>query len=268
MLAGIVGDEMDKAEFVARAPAYYALAITKALNGSPRPLSEYRVKHTFPDTDEQTGEEGSLIDRWMIWERAVAWLLARDMIKIKYDAFGPPIFSKGPSFQPMLDKLTEDEDLPFSSFVAAGEAADWLLSALHSLENHYVNLDLRAEDFENPDSEWAPIKIEADDPTVKDAVVSLQNIIEEVRSDNGYAATHPHERDYVLEGLQGTLDKFESSSISAGYVRIAMERLGTVGRRFSGTVKDGTIAAAKAALVEFAKRHFGDALNYLWKWLF
>ena len=35
-----------------------------------------------------------------------------------------------------------------------------------------------------------------------------------------------------------------------------------------GTLKDVAIAAAKGALIEFAKRHFGDALNYLWKWPF
>jgi hypothetical protein len=259
---------MDKAEFVARAPAYYALAIAEALDRAPGPLSEYKVKHSFPDIDEQSGEEGSLIDRWMIWERAIAWLLERDMIKIKYDAFGPPIFSKGPSFQGMWDKLAEDDDLPFSSFVAAGEAADWLLSALHSLENHFVNLDMKEGDFENPDAEWTPIQIDAEDPTVNKAVTSLEEIIEEVRSDNGYNATHPQERDYVLEGLQGTLSKFRSSYVSAGYVRIAIERLGMLGRRFAGTVRDGAITAAKAALIEFAKKHFGDALNYLWKWLF
>jgi hypothetical protein len=57
---------------------------------------------------------------------------------------------------------------------------------------------MKAEDFDNPDAEWAPIKIDAGDPTVKKAVSSLENIIEEVRSDNGYSATYPQERDYVL----------------------------------------------------------------------
>jgi hypothetical protein len=134
--------------------------------------------------------------------------------------------------------------------------------------NHFVNMDMKAEDFDNPDAEWTPIQIDGEDPGVKKAVSSLEDIIEEVRSDNGYNSTHPHERDHILEGLQGTLEKFKSSSISAGYVRIAIERLGTLGRRFGGTLKEGAIAAAKGALIEFAKKHFGELLSYLWKWPF
>jgi hypothetical protein len=259
---------MDKAEFIDRAPVYYALAIAVALIKADGPLSEYMVKHAFPETDEMSGQEGSLIDRWMLWDRAVAWLLARDMIKIKYDAFGPPIFAKSISFEEELDALAANEDLPFSSYIAANRSEEWLVSALHSLENHFVNLDMKATDFENPDAEWAPIQIDPEDSTVKNAVASLESIIEEIRSDNGYSATQPQERDYVLEGLQGTLSKFESSSVSAGYVRVAIQRLGTLGRRFSGTVKEAAIAAAKAALIEFAKKHFGEALNYVWKFLF
>jgi hypothetical protein len=259
---------MDKAEFVARSPTYYALAIVDALNRAPGSLSEYKVKQSFPYPDEQTGEEGSLIDRWLIWDRAVAWLLERDMIKIKRDPFGPPIFSKSPSFQATWDQLVEDEDLPFSSFAASGEALNWLISALHSVENHFVNLEMKPEDFENPNAEWEPIQLEADDPAVAKTISSLEEVIEQVRADNGYNAAHPQERDYVLEGLQGTLTKFKALSVSAAYVRMAIDRLGVLSKRFAGTAKDGAIIAAKAALMEFAKKHFGDALNYLWRWLF
>jgi hypothetical protein len=190
------------------------------------------------------------------------------MIKIRSDPFGPPIYSQSDDFTGEWDKLLKDETLPFSTYQAAGRSNDWLIPALHSLENHFVNMDMRAEDFDNPDAEWAPIEIDGDDPVAKTAISSLQDIIEEVRSDNGYSASYPHERDYVLHGLEGTLDKFKSSSISPGYVRVAIDRLRMLAARFSGTLKDAAIAAAKAALIEFAKKHFGDALNYLWKWPF
>jgi hypothetical protein len=259
---------MDKAEFVAKAPVYYALAIASVLRKSAGPMPEFKIKANFPDSNDQELEGSSLIGRWMLWDRGVAWLVARDMIRIRYDSFGPPILSAGPDFADQWNELTHDDGLPFSAYEAAGRSDDWLIPALHALENTFVNLDMKPDDFENPDAEWAPIKIEADDATAKNAIRSLERMIEEVRSDNGYSATHPQERDYVLEGLQGTLAKFKSSSISAGYIRIAFERLGTLGRRFAGSAKDGAITAAKAALMEFAKKHFGDALNYVWKWLF
>lgn len=247
---------------------YYALAIAVALQRSSGAISDFKIKATFLDEIDESGDQGSLIERWMIWDRAVAWLLARNMMKIKHDPFGPPVFTRSADFTKQWNELVKDEELPFSTYDAAGQSDDWLIPALHSLDNHFVNMGIKAEDFENPDAEWAPIEVDSDDPDVKKAVSSLEQIIEEVRSDNGYSATLPQERDFVLQGLQGTLDKFKSSSVSAGYVRIAIERLGMLARRFAGTIKETAIAGAKVALTEFAKKHFGDVLNYLWKWPF
>jgi len=184
------------------------------------------------------------------------------------DPFGPPMLSQGPDFEAEWNKLCKDEEMPFSTYYAADLSDDWLVPALYSVENHFVNMDVKAEDFDNPDAEWTPIKIDPEDPTTKNAISSLEHVIEEVRSDNGYSATHPHERDHILEGLQGTVEKFKSSSVSPGYVRIAIERLRMLSLRFSGTLKEIAITAAKAAMIEFAKKHFGECLSYIWKWPF
>lgn len=257
---------MEKSEYIERAPVYYALAIACSLRRMNTPLSEYKIKQRYPETDETTGELVSLLDRGILWDRAVAWLAVRDMVKIKTDPFGPPIFSKGIAFEEQWELLIQNDDLPFSNFAEDGD--DWLNSALHSVENHYSNLDIKPEDFENPDSVWEPIQIEGSDPTVEKAIYSLEQIVEEVRSDNGYAASYPHERDYVLEGLTSPLEKLKGGSISAGYVKLAIDRLRILTRRFAGSIKEATILAAKQALIEFAKKHFGDALNYVWKFFF
>ena len=102
---------------------------------------------------------------------------------------------------------------------------DWLIPALYSVDHVYDNLGIKPEDFDNPDSEWAPLQIERGDPEAEKAMKFLQQVIEEVRADNAYADRFPHERDYVLDGLQGTLQKFESQSISAGYIQASIERL-------------------------------------------
>jgi hypothetical protein len=260
---------MDKAEFVAVAPVYYALAIVAVLQKRPYPVPEFKIRSEFPDNDDSNPDVGgTLLDRHLLWERGVAWLVTRNMITVRYDPFGPPILSQTPKFTEIWDELVKDDSLPFSAYDAAGKSDDWLIPALHALDNTFANLEVRAEDFENPDAEWSPIKIDRGDPVVEKAISSLERVIEEVRADNGYTATHPQERDFVLEGLQGTLKKLESETISSGYVRVAIERLGTLTRRFAGTLKEGVIAAAKAALIEFAKKQFGDLLNYVWKWPF
>jgi hypothetical protein len=259
---------MDKAEYVERAPAYYALAIAAVLEKSPGPMTEYKTRGHYPRDDDGSPEPGSLLDRTLVWQRAISWLEARDMISVKYDRFGPPIYFKGAEHSEKFDELTVDEDLPFAAYHAAGRTDDWLVPALYGVDNAYENLGIKAEDFDNPDAEWTPLEIERSDPTVEKAIKSLQSVIEEVRADNGYAATLPQERDFMLEGLQNTLDKFESPSISAGYIRLGLERLATLGRRFTGTVKEASITAAKAALMEFGKKHFAEILDYVWRWIF
>src|SRR5437016_3273481 len=154
---------MDKAEYVAKAPIYYALAIAVALERSTVPMPDFKIKGLFPNIEENNPhEEGTLLDRWMIWERAVGWLVARNMIKIKNDPFGPPIFSQGPNFGEQWNELILNEELPFSTYQAAGGSDDWLVPALHSLENHFVNMDMKPEDFDNPDAEWTPIEIDSE----------------------------------------------------------------------------------------------------------
>lgn len=258
---------MDKKEYTERAPGYYALAIAAVLEKSPGPMTEYKIRAHYPREDDGDPEPGSLLDRTLLWQRAIVWLEARDMISVKYDRFGPPIYFKGAEFSEKFDELTVDEDLPFSPYNAAGRTDDWLVPALYGVDNAYENLGIKPEDFDNPDAEWAPLEIERDDPEVEKAIKSLQAVIEEVRADNGYAAQLPQERDFVLDGLQSTLNKFESPSISASYIRLGLERLSTLGRRFAGTMKEGAIAAAKAALMEFGKKHFAQILDNIWRWI-
>jgi hypothetical protein len=257
---------MDKAEYVARAPLYYALAVAAVLGTVSGPLTEYKIRAKYPRDDDGSPEPGSLLDRMLVWDRAISWLAEREMIAVKYDTFGPPIYFKNPDFDEKFDELTIDEALPFASYHAAGRTDDWLVPALYGVDNAYDNLGISLRDFENPDEEWTPIRIERGDVEFESAVASLQTVIEEVRGDNGYAAKHPHERDFVIEGLQGTLTKFQSQSISAGYVKLALERLAVLGRRFAGTVREGSITVAKAALLEFGKKHFGQLLEHLWRW--
>jgi hypothetical protein len=258
---------MEKSEFVKLAPVYYAMAIANVLRQGPA-LPDYKIRSQYPDDNDPNPEGSSLLDRYLVWDRAIEWLLAKEMVSIRHDPFGPPIFSTGEGFTNRWEELCSDITSPFYNFAVSEFSDSWLIPALFSVENHYTNLKITEEDFQNPDREWEPIQIDSEEPETRKAVEELKQVVDEVRADNGYSATYPQERDYVLEGLSSTIQKFESHSVSARYVRVALDRLAILGRRFAGTTKEALFAGAKAALVEFAKKHFGHVLNYLWQHIF
>lgn len=259
---------MEKAEFVKLAPLYYAMAIANVLRNAHDALPDYKIRGDYPDQYDSTPEPSSLLDRPLLWDKGVEWLLRCDLIAIRHDPFGPPIFNKSENFMAVWDGLCSDTTTPFYNFATSGFSGNWLIPALHSVENHYVHLKITEEDFDNPDREWEPIRIDVEEPEARKAIEELKRVIDDVRADNGYSATYPHERDYVLDGLSSAVEKFETRAVSAGYVRVALDRLSILGRRFAGSAKEALFTGAKAALIEFAKKHFGQILNYLWQTLF
>jgi hypothetical protein len=124
--AGRSETKMDKAEYVAKAPFYYALAIAATLDGAPGPMTDYKIRAKYPHYDDSPDPEpGTLLGRSLAWDRAVQWLTARGMVLTRYDSFGPPIYSKTADSSARFDELTEDETLPFASWNTAGRTDDW-----------------------------------------------------------------------------------------------------------------------------------------------
>jgi hypothetical protein len=161
-----------------------------------------------------------------------------------------------------MGKLTQGDTI-FGIYGRMEDGETWLWDALLSINEEAEKLGVTAADFENPDAEWVPIPIDQNDPAVAEVVDKLTQAVEEIRADNGYSATLPQERDHVLEGLSGALEKFKSPAVSAGWVRVAFERLKIAGRRFGGTLKEATIKGAQAALVDFVKRHMGEVFDFM-----
>lgn len=250
---------MDKRDFVERAPRYYALAICLAVrqNGT---LSQNDIRRSF--VAKNFGDAATLLKREPIWSAAVDWLVERSMVIEMKGAFGPALYRVGPSFEAHWSSFMESEE-PFLHFAHAADGTAWLSAALRDLELKYRDLNVSDEDFLADDTEWAPIQINTADPTWQNAIEKLSTAIEEIRKDNGYAAEASEERDYVIDGLKTTVEKLESGTVSAGYLRDAWQRLQIVGRRFAGAALDTVIAGAKQALAEFIKAQGGELLRNL-----
>jgi hypothetical protein len=104
--------------------------------------------------------------------------------------------------------------------------------------------------------EWEPLQLERDDPQLKKAIAAVDDTAEKVRSDNGYAANLPEEREYVLDSLSTLSRRLkEASSISLAYLKeFAFAPLAKLLRRFKGAAIGLAASVAREAIREWLKR--------------
>lgn len=263
---------MDKIEFIKEAPLYYALAIASELNkqGDARTMSEYAIQKVYnvPDDTEHDGYT-ALLGRAAVWDAAIAWLKKEGMMSVSKASFGPPLYSQSDAFAERWEELKQQS--PFHHFDLVDEKSDWLISALWEVENVYVNLKITSDDFVDPLDVWQPVEVDRDDPELKVAIEKLSSAMEEIRKDNGYAATHPQERNYVLGGLSEAVKNLETGSVVPGYLRDAWAKLVLLGRRVRGGSLELVVTGAKQAIIEFVKQKGGALLRAMidlisWPW--
>jgi hypothetical protein len=112
-------------------------------------------------------------------------------------------------------------------------------------------------DFANPDAEWEPLPLERTDPALQRAVEAIDATLKQVREDNGYNATVPEERNYVVASLSTASQVLKSeNTTSIPFVRqYILEPLSKVARRFGGAALGAVAAGARAAVIEYVKQH-------------
>lgn len=256
---------MDKVEFVRTAPAYYYAAIATALRGTKGYFTIGLLRSSFvvSDSDEIYLEHDDMINL------ALDKLVVDGAISKISDPFGDALYKKTEEFERAIEKLETDSKGPFYKNKTANDHNFWMCGALRKVNEQYRFLGLRPEDFasEMPD-EWAPIQIDPNEPTIREAVRQLHEATITIEQDNGYAAAYPQERDQVVQDLKGGLDKLKSDAISIGWLRRTISALNTAGSRFANTVKGQMIDGALAAVREVIKHHIGSALEHLWSLFF
>jgi hypothetical protein len=119
----------------------------------------------------------------------------------------------------------------------------------------------------NDIDEWQPIPIERELEVVEQLTRKLNEAIESIRSDNGYTANQPEERQFVLDGLRAVSKRIkEDTQISVMYVReYALVPLGLVIDRFGKAATGMFAEAARKAIVEWLKQYGIDILKSLGK---
>ena len=96
--------------------------------------------------------------------------------------------------------------------------------------------DLDSDDPSPEVDEWAPLKLDRESTEYEVAVRQLEDVIEQLRRDNGYAATYPEERGNVLWSLQSGLELLKEKLPTKSQVRaLILAPLRLLGRRFAET---------------------------------
>jgi hypothetical protein len=115
----------------------------------------------------------------------------------------------GPFGMEVVEKALLKKNSDIAHYIANG---DTVIDEIAGLDGHFLTSQERMEA-----DEWTPLEIERSDPAYLDAVNSVEEAIEAIRQDNGFAATRPQEREGILQTLQEGLvwlkDKVPTQSI-------------------------------------------------------
>ena len=100
---------------------------------------------------------------------------------------------------------------------------------------------------------------------MKAVIDTIDQTLDQVQGDNGYADVHLKERAFVVDGLSAFSKRLkDASSISVQYIRrYGIEPLSLLTRRFSKAAHEVTVAAAREALKAWLVKHGLGWLDHL-----
>jgi hypothetical protein len=175
------------------------------------------------------------------------------------DDFGPSIYRTSQGYWENWSHLAEDRSSPFHKYEAVGDGAPgWLLQALQSIDQRYHELGIKPADFtQSADDEWEPIPLDRQEPSLAEAIEALDELAEELRQENGYGASFPEEKRYVLDKLNAGRKRLkEDLEISLLYLRtFVFDPLRTLIDRFKEAGIGILAASARAALSDWLKKN-------------
>ncbi len=200
---------MDRSRFIQTSPSYYTLAIALFFldNDSAsknKIIGEYRYRDEFDEKSIFRLRDNGLL------QISLKRLIDYGLIETIEDDFGPQIIVKSPDFDRAWEVLAKSEPGSFGNYIRLGkEGFVWLLSALDRLNELYDEFGIVDEDYSDPDREWTPLPLDRQSSELLDAISRIDQTIDQVEGDNGYAAHLPEERAYVLDTLKQTSSKLK-----------------------------------------------------------
>jgi hypothetical protein len=259
----------ERARFIEIAPQYYAVAIisyfqdrdhrsTTAVSLVEALQSEWSTLGIIPV---------GLLETPPIFWKSVDWMVSQDLIRLIDDEFAPTMLLRNPGFKEKVTELTKVQNTPFQKFADLNDDQMWLTGVLFELEKRAQEFGVTERDFKQVDQEWAPIPLDRAEPELQTAIARLDEVVEAVRSDNGYAANLPEERAFVLDGLTVFATRLKSSdTISVPFLQTyGVANIAKLIKRF-GTAAVGVLAmSALEGIKGWIKTKTGVALDWMFK---
>jgi hypothetical protein len=244
------------------APQYYICAICSYF-GRP----DNRVASTttlWNQAGYSEGRAGGMKNSPLFWY-TLNKLATDGFLDALTDDFGPTIYTRKDEFAAKWAELRKQPGTVYFKWDIDPAGPTWLANALDAVNKALGEQKIVQEDFQKPDAEWEPIPVDRGNPKLQAATEALQKTIEAVEQDNGYNATLPQEKSFVVDSLKEVEQKLQKSDeISFAYLkRKAIDALDILIRRF-GTASVGLAAsAARAAIFDWIKEAGGKFLHWL-----
>jgi hypothetical protein len=212
---------MDKQTFLNLAPEYYMLAFFMHLQKDAEFYTDIGWRRDFSYYDMDAGKTYCFVERSALRSEAIRLMHKLGAITFIDDPFGPTIWQKTENLTALGDQLANSPASVFFKARAYGDPRSWLNAALQKVNRAADELEIIGADFPvdaraditlgeltieataevNRPDEWSPITIDQADPVVADATTQLNAATEAIEQDNGYAVTHPQERDAVVQDI-------------------------------------------------------------------
>jgi hypothetical protein len=257
---------MNKAEFVEKAPLYYAAMIAWVIQHD-QIAGNGALSITQMNMIIDPNSTGLLINEPLI-TKAVQFLQDEDAITVHNDPFGPSLIFANLGFDIWWNQNGPNKYPLIRTIRRTSDAKNWLKLALSEVNREYNRLGIEPEDFEASASEieWEPIPLDRNEPSLQLTIDAVDETIKAVEADNGYAVHAPAEREYVTFNLAhvSKLLKEETQITWMQLKTFAIEPLQRIIQRFGPNALGLLATAAKAALHDWLKKNITHIIDFLW----
>lgn len=238
-----------------RAVPYYVLAIASFLYRQRSSQARDAIQNDYSYREPESGEVINLLFDSGVFQSALRQMNSDDLIELIEDEFGPEIIVPTEALYYWMNNV-QDRGTNWYKYSVGGDR--WLRSALQNIYDRMIGLR-QETDSPSPTGEnasldvWEPIKIERTE--IEPVIKAIESAIDEIAENNGYAAEHSSERNYVVTTLRSGIAslKVEGEIALLKFRTFILEPLAIAFARFADAATGLAIGSAKEAVKAYLK---------------